>query len=631
MTTTTAHDHPAAELVLVGGRITTLDPARPSASAVAIAGGRFVAVGDEREVQAWQGPGTHVVDLRGRRVIPGLNDSHTHVIRGGLTYNAELRWEGVTSLGEALERLRQQALRTPAPQWVRVVGGWSEFQFAERRMPTLEELDEAAPDTPVFILHLYARALLNRAALRALGYDENPPHFDRGEIQRDERGRPTGMLIAKPSALILYKTLAQAPALARPDQHDSTRQFMRELNRLGITSVIDAGGGGQRYPEDYGVVQAVRDAGHATVRIGYHLFAQTPGTEHDDYARWVEATRPGAGDAMLKVIGAGENIVWSAADFENFLEPRPVLGEAMEPALERIIRLLAERRWPWRIHATYDESIGRFLDVFERVGRDVPLQGLRWIIDHAETISERNIERVRELGGGIAIQHRMAFQGEYFIDRYGREAVRHTPPVRRMLELGVPVGAGTDATRVASYNPWVALYWLTTGRTVGGTPMYGDDAILEREQALRLWTQGSAWVSSEEHEKGTIAVGKLADLAALSADFFAVADERIQGLESVLTVVDGKIVYAAEDLAPHGPGPLPVSPGWSPVAGAGEGAGSQAHAGTQRSRAQHDHDAHGHAHAHAHAHDLLHQVIDRGRRWLDSPFGAGMGCDCFVI
>ena len=636
----TASQHPAADLVLVGGRITTLDTARPSASAVAISGGRFVAVGDERDVQPWRGPGTKVVELGGRRVIPGLNDSHTHVIRGGLTYNAELRWEGIASLGEALERLRQQAERTPAPQWVRVVGGWSEFQFAERRMPTLDEINEAAPDTPVFILHLYARALLNRAALRALGYDQNPPQFDRGEIQRDEKGRPTGMLIARPSALILYKTLAQAPALAPADQENSTRQFMRELNRLGITSAIDAGGGGQRYPEDYRVVQAVRDAGQATVRIGYHLFAQNPGSEHEDYARWVEATRPGAGDAMLKVIGAGENLVWAAADFENFLEPRPELRDTMEPALERIVRLLAERRWPWRIHATYDESITRFLDVFERVGRQVPLTGLRWIIDHAETISDRNIERVRELGGGIAIQHRMAFQGEYFIDRYGLEAVRRTPPVRRMLELGVPVGAGTDATRVASYNPWVALYWLSTGRTLGGTPMYGDDAILEREAALRLWTQGSAWISDEEQEKGTIAVGRLADLAALSADFFAVPDEQIKGLEAVLTVVDGKIVYAAEELAPHGPPPLPVSPGWSPVAGDAAGAGAHAHTQAQaqpHARAghgctHHDHHGHGaHVHGRTHAPGLLHEAVARAERWLDSPFGAGLGCECFVI
>src|SRR5207302_9995015 len=145
--------------------------------------------------------------------IPGLHDSHLHVIRGGLNFNMELRWDGVPSLADALRLLKEQARRTPPDQWVRVVGGWSEFQFAERRMPTLDEINAAAPDTPVFVLHLYARALLNRAALRVVGYDKNTPNPLGGEIQRDKAGNPTGLLIAQPSAFILYSTLAKGPKL----------------------------------------------------------------------------------------------------------------------------------------------------------------------------------------------------------------------------------------------------------------------------------------------------------------------------------------------------------------------------------------------------------------------------------
>lgn len=433
-------------IILMNGKFHTLDPLRPQASAVAIKDGLFEAVGSDDQVMALRDADTRVIDLKQHTVIPGLNDSHTHVIRGGLHYNLELRWEGVPSLAEALRMLKAQADRTPPPQWVRVVGGWSEFQFAERRMPTLDEINAVAPDTPVFILHLYDRALLNRAALRAAGIDRHTPNPPGGVIYRDRQGEPSGMLIAEPSALVLYSTLARGPVLSFEDQLNSSRQFQRELNRLGITSVIDAGGGGQNYPDDYAVIQELHKRGEMTLRIAYNLFAQVKGSEYDDYARWTEMVKPGEGDAMLRMNGAGENLVWSAADFENFLQPRPSLGTDMDVELEKITRLLVEKRWPFRIHATYDESIARFLEIFERVDREIPFDGLRFIIDHAETIRPANIDRIKALGGGIAIQHRMAFQGEYFVERYGATEAELTPPVTDMLAAGVPVGAGTDAT-----------------------------------------------------------------------------------------------------------------------------------------------------------------------------------------
>src|SRR5258705_7872662 len=245
-----------ADLILTNARIATLDDAPPEATAAAVRDGRFVAVGSDREIDAHRTPRTQVIDAHGRRVIPGLNDSHIHVIRGGLNYHLELRWDNVRSVADALTKLREQARRTPPPQWVRVVGGWSEFQFAERRMPTLDELNAAAPDTPVFVLHLYDRALLNAAALRAVGYTKDTPDPVGGVIERDRRGNPTGLLIANPNAMILYSTLARGPKLELEDQRNSTRHFMRELNRFGLTSIIDAGGGFQNYPEDYGVIEA---------------------------------------------------------------------------------------------------------------------------------------------------------------------------------------------------------------------------------------------------------------------------------------------------------------------------------------------------------------------------------------
>ncbi|MGE0746458.1 MAG: amidohydrolase [Rhodospirillales bacterium] len=616
-----------AELILHNGKVTTLDAATPAATAVAVKDGRIVLAGGDGDVLRLAGAQTRRIDLGGRRVIPGLNDSHTHLIRGGLNYNMELRWEGVPSLADALRMLKEQAARTPAPQWVRVVGGWSEFQFAERRMPTLEEINAAAPDTPVFILHLYGRALLNRAAIRALGFGRDTPDPPGGVIERDGQGMPTGLLVARPSALILYSTLARGPRLPVEDQLNSTRHFMRELNRLGITSVIDAGGGGQNFPDDYQVIQRLHDDGQMTVRVAYNLFAQQAGAEREDYARWIGMTGPGAGDARLRMNGAGENLTWSAADFENFLEPRPVLPEDMERQLESIVELLATHKWPFRIHATYDETIGRFLNVLERVNGRTPFAA-RFIIDHAETVTPRNIERIKALGGGIAIQHRMAFQGEYFVDRYGAEAAAMTPPIRRMLASGLPVGAGTDATRVASYNPWVALYWLTEGRTLGGLPLYTAANRLDRETALRLWTHGSAWFSGEEDVKGILAPGRYADLAVLSDDYLAVPGEAIKGLTSVLTVVGGEIVHSAGPYADLAPPLPPASPAWSPVrAYGGDRSGAAAPARMQAC------DGHGHAacgmHGHAHAESWLAALPvaddDRPRFW------GALGCSCFAF
>jgi hypothetical protein len=552
-----------ADLILHDGRITTLDPAHPEAKNMAMKDGRIVGVDDAESYE--RGPNTKVIDLKGHRVIPGLNDSHLHVIRAGLYYNMELRWDGVPSLADAMRMLKEQAQRTPPPHWVRVIGGWNEWQFAERRMPTLEELNQAAPETPVMVLHLYDSAMLNRAAIRALGMNSSTPNPKGGLIARDASGEPTGLLIAEPNAFILYSTLAQAPKLSFDDQLNSSRQYMRELNRFGVTSVGDAGGGWQNFPEDYGIIRQLAKNSELTLRVAYSLFAQKPGSELEDYTKWIGMTKPGEGDEMLRVAGAGENLVWSGADFENFLQPRPDLKPVMESELEAVIRALVTARWPFRIHSTYDETIERFLNVFERVNCDVPFVGLRWFFDHAETISERNIERTRALGGGIAIQHRMAYQGEYFIRRFGRAAAQAVPPIKKMLAAGLPVGAGTDGTRVASYHPWTCLHWLTTGKTVGGTQVTTPKHLLTREQALRLYTQGSAWFSGESDKKGILTEGQLADLAVLSDDYLDCPAEQIRRIESVLTICDGKIVHAAKEFAELSPPLPPVSPGWSPV------------------------------------------------------------------
>jgi predicted amidohydrolase YtcJ len=588
-----------ADTIIHSGKVVTLDRSRPVVAALAITDGLVSAVGDREDVEHLRGAETQDIDLGGATVIPGLNDSHLHLIRGGLNYLMELRWEGVPSLHDALKMLKDQADRTPAPQWVRVIGGWSEFQFAERRMPTLAEINSVSPHTPVLVLHLYAHALLNQAAVRALGYTRETPDPPRGEIQRDRNGNPTGLLIALPDARILYTAIAGAPKLPVEQQVNSTLHFFRELNRLGITSASDAGGGFQNYPEDYGVVQGLAEQGRLDVRIAMSLMTQSPGEEMKDFRRWADMTTPGAGDDYLKVNGVGEVIRYKSYDMENFELPRPELAADSHAELEEALRFLIEKRWPFRMHATYDEAIRSYLDIIERIDADTGLNGLRWFFDHAETVSESSIERVASLGGGIAVQHRMAFSGEHFIDRYGAEAAAHTPPIPEMLAAGLPVGAGSDATRVASYNPWVALGWLVTGKTVGGTEVQPEERRLDRTEALRRYTEGSAWFSGDNGKKGTLTVGAFADLAVLSADFLTVPEEEIQSISSVLTVVGGRVVHGDEQFSRLAPPLPPIAVDWSPISQYGGAFIPPTPAAV--SLAVHEHD-HGHAHAHAHVH-----------------------------
>jgi predicted amidohydrolase YtcJ len=627
-------DNQIPDIILHRGLFATLDRSNPTASAVAIKDGKFIAVSRDEEVLPSATRDTRIVDLKGRRVLPGLIDNHLHIIRGGLNFNMELRWDGVRSLADAMGMLKRQVAITPPPQWVRVVGGFTEHQFTEKRLPTIDEINAVAPDTPVFLLHLYDRALLNGAALRAVGYTKDTPAPPGGEIARDANGNPTGLLLAKPNAGILYRTLDKGPKLPFDYQVNSTRHFMRELNRLGVTGAIDAGGGFQNYPDDYAVIQKLTDDGQLTIRLAYNLYPQKPKAEKDDFLNWARTSKYKQGNDYFRHNGAGENLVFTAADFEDFRQPRPDLAPEMESELEGVVRILAENRWPWRMHATYDETISRALDVFERVNQDIPLEGLNWFFDHAETISDQSIDRIAALGGGIAVQHRMAYQGEFFVERYGRGAAEATPPVARILEKGIKVSAGTDATRVASYNPWVSLAWLVTGKTVGGLRIYPQHNCLDRETALRMWTENVTWFSNEEGRKGRIMVGQLADLIVPDRDYFACSDEEIADITADLTMVGGKFVYGARAFDRFDETPLPPPmPDWSPVRkfggyaawGEPKGAGKVAVARKMASACGCGNQCTVHGHEHATAWSGKLPIAD-----LKSFWGA-LGCSCWAV
>ncbi len=558
-------DTTTPDLFLHNGRITTFDPDRPEAEAVAIAGDRILAVGSDADIMA-KADGASVIDLKRHRVIPGLIDSHTHIIRQGNNFAMELRWDHVPSLADGLAMLKAQAERTPAGQWIRVVGGWSADQFAEKRLPTLDEINAAAPDVPVYVLHLYDRAWLNKAALRALGIDKHfYEPFVSGRLERDDQGVPTGLALARPNAQPLYALLDMAPKLEFEQQVLSTQHYFRALNGLGLTSALDCAGGFLNYPDDYGVITELNRRGEQTVRIGYQLFAQRPLLELDDFKRWHDIVKPDQGDDYLKCVGAGEMLVASAYDFEDFSYPRPELPKRMEGDLRPVMEFLLENRWPIRFHCTYEESAARLLSVLEDVGQGKGLDELHWIFDHGETISERTMEWVARLGGGISYQNRIAFQATAYRDRYGEAALSEVMPVKTMMASGAPLAAGTDATRVSSYNPWLAIHWAVSGKGRGGDVIWTPENRLSREEALRHWTAAGAWFSREDGQKGRISPGHLADIAVLDRDYFSVAEDEITDITSDLTLTGGRIVHAKRAFAAHAPAELPELPDWSPV------------------------------------------------------------------
>lgn len=567
---TAAAQQQPADLIVTNAKVTTVDKQRPQATAFAVKDGKFVAVGSDAEMARHRGEKTRVIDATGHAIIPGLNDSHSHVVREGRLYNTELRWDGVDSLERGLAMIREQAKRTPKGQWVQVIGGWSPYQFKERCLPTVQELNEAAPEAPVLILFLYSQGMLNRAGVEAMKLTPETKAPSGGRFEFVEGGG--ALLRAEPRPIILYQAVGKLPPMSPEEQINSNLHWYRELNRFGLTSAVDAGGGGHAFPKDYATADTLAKQNKIPLRISMYLFTQTAGTELQDYEKWTEEVKLDIDLATARlngyvIEGAGENLVHSAGDYENFMAPPPELSdEKLRSELTAVTTLLVRKGWPIRIHATYDLTITKVLDVFEQVFKAENFKG-RWIIDHAEGISDRNIERVKRLGGGVAVQNRMAFAGEYYAERYGKEAAASAPSLRKLLDSGVPMGAGTDLTRVSSYNPWLSLYWMVSGKTVGGTELYPKENRLTREEALRLYTLGSAWFSGEEAVKGRIAPGQLADFAVLSADYMSVPEEQIKGIEAVLTVLGGEVVYAAKPFDAFAPPALPpVKPDWSAVA-----------------------------------------------------------------
>ncbi len=523
---------PAPDTILINGRLVVYD--RDPAQALAVRDGKIVALGDASSIRALAGPSTRVIDLGGRTVIPGLIDSHIHAIRAGLGYSTEVQWLGVRTLKEAIERLRVAAKTAPRGSWLVVAGGWTPRQFREDRLPTQAEIAAAAPNHRVYIQLLYTHVLLDPGGAAALGLADSADWAARLTPERDQEGKPTGWLAGDNRTVSDLFNLLPAPSFAQ--RLDGTRAFFRALNAMGITGVSDPGGYNIEIA-DYQPLFELWRGSALTVRVRYSLSAPRRDHELEDFKALTQTRPMASGDDWLRFNGIGENVTWG---FYNNDNP----SDAQKEQLHDVLRWAVSRGMTATFHWHNDRPVHHLLDALARVNAETSIAKLRWSIAHLNDASLETLQRMKSLGLGWLVQNAFYFRGEAFLGQRGPEAARLVPPLVSALRLQLPLGGGTDAHRVMVPNPFVSLQWMLDGKTISGVAMRAPEELPARIDALRLYTQGSAWFSFEERTRGALAIGQLADLAVLSRDYLHVPIDQVGGIVSLLTMVGGRIVYA---------------------------------------------------------------------------------------
>jgi predicted amidohydrolase YtcJ len=528
-----------ADVLLLNGKIVTLDAASSVKEALAIEAGRVAATGSTEDIRKLAGPTTKIIDLGGRTVIPGLIDSHMHAIRAGFRYATEVNWEGATDINEALQRLRSAVARDKPHEkrdsWLIVAGGWTPRQFEENRRPTEAEIASAAGGHPVYIQLFYGYALINAEGRDKLDLTSEA-HLPQGaRFEHDDGGKATGWITGPGSAIVaLYSRL---PKPSMEEAVEGTRQYLRELTSFGLTGVIDPGGHNLA-PDDYAALFQLWRNHELPLRVVYSIFAPRPERELEDFQAFTQFLTMGTGDDWLRFNGIGECVTWGMYNNEN-----PT--DADKEAFYRVARWAAGRGLTLTQHWNNDRSVHHLLDVLERVNREVPLAPLRWSIAHLHDASDETLRRMKALGVGWLMQDGLYFAAPSYIVERGEARMRRSPPIVSARRLGVAVGGGTDANRVMIENPFVSLRWMLDGLTVDRVETRGQAEIPSREEALRIYTEGSAWFAHDENRRGRLMPEMLADLAVLSDDYSTVPVSDIAKIRSLLTIVGGQIVYAS--------------------------------------------------------------------------------------
>jgi predicted amidohydrolase YtcJ len=532
-----------AEIVLRGGKIITVDRDFSLAQAVAIRQGHIVAVGTERNIRPLIAPSTKVIDLAGRTVIPGLIDSHIHATVAGLAWDRELHWESLRTLADGLRQIAIAAKANPPGSWIVVGGGWVPTQFAERRFPSRAELDALAPNHPVYIQYLRQGALLNRAALTAVGIARGTPDPAGGKFERNPNtGELTGWLQGVAAWEYAYRKI---PSLTLDRVRQSLRDCFLELNRLGVTSIGDMQTDGVGFAQRRLLDEMAR-SGELSLRVDFYAAANDPGDELEQLKVAAEALKRSPQNDLLRFAGFVAPLHPGIDDGDLPADSKSTpIAAATKERFRQAARFFAEGGYNFHLPATEDNSARQLLDILEQVHQTTPFTRQRITFAGLEDATPGTIARIKRLGGAIAIVDPMALTGERYAELWGLDKARNAPPLRTLVDSGIRLGAGTDAFRSANYSPMLALWWMITGKTVAGTELRSPSQRLTRAEALRLYTMGGAWLTYQEGRKGSIEPGKFADLAVLNADYLTVPEDQIRTLESLLTMVGGRIVHAA--------------------------------------------------------------------------------------
>jgi len=535
------------DLILFNGRVFTLDDGSTVAQAVAVKDGRITAVGGDAEIEDLSGLGTRHMDLGGRAVIPGIFDSHNHLMEVGAKLS-QIRLDECGSPEEMMELVRQRAKDTPPGEWI-VGQGWNEGNFSDGQLPTRHDIDPATSEHPVILMRFFNTDVVNSYALRLAGVDRRTPDPEGGKIGRDAGGEPNGLLRA--SAKTLVRPLVPRPTVEQ--MKESLRLACGKMHRFGITSVVEPG----LEPEEIRAYQSFYQDGELSVRVNlmpvWHGFHDGDIEEVLDYRAKELGIYSGLGNEWLRMGGLkmaidGGTTPHTAYMYEPYEGDTELVAFNRLPldALYRYFRTAQELGWDVGIHCCGDHAQDMAVDTFAQVAREVPRSDAHHNIIHAYFPTPNALDRMAEYSIAAVLQPTFIYwEGDLLFRDVGERRAQNYKPARKYLDRGVVVTASSDVTSTVSANPFIALYALVTRKNKLGQLIAPHEAI-SREEALRAYTASGTWLTREEHLKGTIEVGKLADMAVLNRDYFSVPDEEIKEVQVDMTIVDGKVVWQRE-------------------------------------------------------------------------------------